>query len=121
MREKLHEFPDIKFILFTGAALVKAHTKEDVAKRAKEFFTWVREDWDLPDDNIFIWDLYELQTEGGLYFKDEYADSPDDSHPNKDFSAAASKLLFKRIIDVIESDGKGTSLTGTSVQVTSVR
>ena len=35
---------------------------------------------DQPDDNIYIWDLYSLQTEGGLYFKDEYAVSEKDSH-----------------------------------------
>lgn len=112
LKNKMHEFPNTKFILFTGAALVKANTTEDSALRAKEFFTWVKEEWDQPGDNIFIWDLYSLQTEESLYFKNEYAESETDSHPNKDFSANVSKLLFNRIIDVIDTDGENTSLTG---------
>ena len=112
LKSKMHDFPDHKFILFTGAAQVKMHIKEDQAIRAREFFRWVREEWDQPDDNIYIWDLYSLETEGDLYFKDEYASAPDDSHPNAEFSAKASKLLFKRIVDVIENDGELSSLTG---------
>jgi hypothetical protein len=112
LRDKLHEFPDTKFILFTGAALVKSSVTEDQAKRAKEFFTWVTDEWDLPGDNIYLWDLYMLQTEGGLYFKDEYAASLNDSHPNADFAGKIVKLLFNRIIDVIENNGSETQLTG---------
>jgi hypothetical protein len=69
-------------------------------------------EWDLPDDNIYIWDLYNLQTEGGLYFKDSYAYSVNDSHPNAVFSGNVVELLFNRIIDIIESDGRKTTLTG---------
>ncbi len=112
LKEKLYEFPDTKFILFTGAALVKSAVKEDEAKRAQEFFRWVTSEWDLPGDNIHIWDLYSLETEGGLYFKEEYASSPGNSHPNGEFAAKAAKLLFNRIIDVIERDGMGTKPTG---------
>lgn len=115
LRDKLHEFHDTKFILFTGAAQVKANLAEDEALRAKEFFEWVRNEWDLPSDNIYIWDLYTLETEGGLYFKDEYAMSPTDSHPNETFASRASSLLFNRIIDVIENNGKGTTLTGEKI------
>jgi hypothetical protein len=112
LREKLHEFPNTKFILFTGAALVKSAVSEDAAERAKEFFTWVTDEWDLPEDNIHIWDLYSLQTEGGSYFKDEYATSPDNSHPNGEFAVKVAQLLFARIIDVIETNGNGTKCTG---------
>jgi len=112
LRDKLHEFPDTKFILFTGAAQAKSKITEDEAKRAREFFTWVTEEWDLPDDNIFIWDLYQLETEGGLYFRTEYATSSIDSHPNTSFARKAVKLLFNRIIDIIETNGNKTTLTG---------
>ncbi len=113
LRDKLHSFSETKFILFTGAVQVRANLPEDEAKRAKKFFDWVRDEWDLPEDNIFLWDLYQLETEGGLYLKDEYALSPRDSHPNKTFAMKASELLFQRIIDVIENEGKETDLTGT--------
>ena len=112
LRDKLHEFPEVKFILFTGATQVRANTTEDEAERTKAFFKWVTEEWDLPNDNIYLWDLYGLQTEGGLYFKNEYAVSPTDSHPNKYFAGRVVKLLFNRIIDIIDNDGKSTYLTG---------
>ncbi len=112
LREKLQEFSTTKFILFTGAAQVSSNTTEDKAKRAREFFGWVKDEWDQPGDNVYLWDLYSLQTEGGLYFKEEYSISKNDSHPNKDFAVKSAKLLFKRIIDVIENNGNGTQLTG---------
>lgn len=112
IRDKMLEFPDNKFILFTGAVQVQAFLTEEEAYRAREFHDWVTQEWDQPEDNIFLWDLYQLQTEDGLYFKDEYAVSPEDSHPNKTFAGGAANLLFNRIIDVIENGGKTTTLTG---------
>ena len=113
LRDKLHAFPETKFILFTGAVHVKENLKEDEAIRAKEFYTWVTEEWDLPDDNIYLWDLYSLQTEGGLYFKDEYAVSFNNSHPNGIFAGRVVNLLFNRIVDVIETNGERTTPEGT--------
>ncbi len=112
LRDKLHEFPDTKFILWTGAAQVKSAVSEDEAKRAREFFSWVKDEWDLPGDNIYIWDLYSLETEEGLYFKEEYASSPNDSHPNGEFAGKAAQLIFNRIVDVIDNEGTRTALTG---------
>jgi len=112
LRDKLHEFPDNKFILFTGAVQVRQFLTEEEAYRAREFHDWVTQEWDQPEDNIFLWDLYQLQTEEGLYFKDEYAVSPEDSHPNKTFAGRAATLLFNRIIDVIDNGGKTTTLAG---------
>ena len=82
------------------------------ALRSKEFFGWVTDEWDLPGDNIYIWDLYSLQTEGSLYFKDEYAVSPTNSHPNDEFAGRVVKDLFNRIIDVVENNGNGTLSNG---------
>jgi len=115
LREKLLQFPETKFILFTGAAQVQSKISEDEALRAKEFFKWVVEEWDLPGDNVHLWDLYSLETEGGLYFKEEYARSATDSHPNPKFADEAVRLLFSRIVDVIENDGNGTTLAGQSL------
>jgi len=115
LKDKLHEFPDTKFIIFTGAALEKNSVKEDEARRAKEFFSWVINDWDVPNDNIHLWDLYTLETDGGLYLKDEYTKSPGDSHPNDLFASKASEMLYNRIIDVIENNGEKTGLTGETI------
>lgn len=110
--EKMHTFPETKFIVWTGAAQVENNLSEDEAKRARIFFDWVKDEWDQEGDNVFIWDLYELETEGGLFLKDEYAVSPNDSHPNKSFSKNAAQLFFNRIVDIIENNGEQTSLTG---------
>ena len=112
LRDKLAEYPDTKFILFTGAVQVKANITEDEAIRAKGFFAWVINEWDKPDDNIYLWDFYSLETEGGLYFKDGYAESPNNSHPNASFADQVASLLFNRIIDIIEKNGSETQLNG---------
>ena len=115
LKQKMHEFPQTKFILWTGAALTKANTTEENAKRAEEFFNWVKYEWNAPDDNIYLWDFREIETEGGLYLKDEYAVNTDNSHPNREFNGKAAKLFIQRIVDVIENDGKNTNLAGNPV------
>lgn len=112
LREKLHQFPDTKFILLTGAAQIASQINLDEAKRAKQFFQWVTDEWDTPEDNVFLWDLRTLQTEGDLYFKEEYSVSNNNSHPNKQFAGKVVKLFSNRIIDIIENNGTMTKLTG---------
>ena len=112
LRDKLLEFPETKFIVWTGAVQTKARLTEEEALRSREFFNWVKEEWDQVNDNIYLWDFYTLETEGELYLKDEYATSPEDSHPNYVFARKAADLLFNRIIDVIEKNGNTTTLTG---------
>ncbi len=110
LKAKLREFPQTRFIVWTGAALAKSD--EGAGKRAREFFTWVKNQWDEKGDNIFVWDFYKLETEGGLYLKPEYCAKPGDSHPGPDFSRACAPLLGQRIVDVIEGRGDSGSLTG---------
>lgn len=112
LKKKMHEFPDTKFILFTGAVQVKYYLSEEEANRAKAFYDWVINEWNEENDNIYLWDLYALQTEGGLYFKDEYALTPFNSHPGGNFSKKVSRLFANRILDVVENDGKKTTKTG---------
>ena len=112
LKKKMHEFSGTKFIVVTGAALVKNKTNLEQAEKARDFFNWVKNEWDEKDDNIFIWDLYELETDGGIYLKDRYAENDSNSHPNKKFSSAVSPLLCQRIVNVIEGRGDRSSLTG---------
>jgi len=112
LKNKLHEFPNTKFILWTGAARVKSQIDSATAMRAKNFFNWVRFQWDSPYDNIYLWDFYELETAGALYLKDEYTYGNNDSHPNKAFGAKVAPLFCQRIVDVIENNGLRTTLTG---------
>jgi hypothetical protein len=112
LKEKLHQFPDTKFILWTGAALTKGSTTEESARLAEEFFNWVTGTWDEPGDNIYLWDFRRIEVGDGLYLKDEYASSLGDSHPKPEFNARAAKLFVNRLTDVIENKGTKTSLMG---------
>lgn len=104
LKEKMNEFPNTKFLIWTGAAQVENNIKEEDAQRAKDFFDWIKTEWNSQNKNIFIWDFYGLETEGQLYLKPEFAISPSNSHPNKEFAKKASIQFCKRIIEVIETN-----------------
>jgi len=112
LKERLHQFPAKKFIVWTGAALTELTTTPENAERARQFFEWVRNSWDEKKDNIFVWDLWTLETGGGLYLLPEYAASSVDPHPNGTLSLLAAPLIGQRIVDVIEGAGDSASITG---------
>jgi hypothetical protein len=112
LRDKMREFPDTRFIVWTGSALVEASTNADEAGRARAFADWVKQTWDEPGDNIFVWDFRQLETGGGLYLLAENAAAADDSHPNGTFATATAPLFGQRVVDVIEGRGDTGSLTG---------
>lgn len=112
LKIKMHEFPNTKFLVWTGAVRIESQTTEENIIRSRDFFNWVRHEWDEPGDNIFLWDFYELETEGGLYFKTDYALNPNDSHPNNSFSTRIAQLFCQRIVDVIEGRGDTSNITG---------
>ncbi len=60
----MRSFPDTTFIVWTGAALTEATTTPDEAQRTREFFDWVKTEWDEPGDNIFLWDFYAARDRG---------------------------------------------------------
>jgi hypothetical protein len=102
LKKKMHEFPDNKFIVWTPAVFIKNQMTEDEARRTQEFHHWVLDEWHEKGDNIFIWDFYNYETQGGLFMLDEYSDGPSNAHPNREFSAKVSPLFSKFIIDVAE-------------------
>lgn len=104
LKQKLYEFPNTKFLIWTGAVQVESNSTKEQAQRAKTFFDWVRNEWDTPNDNIYIWDFYELETEGTLYLKPEFSRNPNDSHPNQSFAKRVSRLFCVRIVEVIEQN-----------------
>ncbi|MFA5134428.1 MAG: hypothetical protein WC505_01415 [Patescibacteria group bacterium] len=112
LKDKMLEFPENTFIVWTGAAQVQEATSADSAERAREFFTWVADTWDEPGDNIFIWDFYSLETEGSLYVQGGYSAGPGDSHPSSGFSQTVAPLFGRRITSVIEGNGDSSSITG---------
>lgn len=112
LKKKLLEFSDKKFILWTPTAQLKSQTNEEEAKRADEFYRWVRDEWDQKGDNIFLWDFRSFQVEGGIYFKDEFADAINNSHPNRTFSTRVAPYFCNRIVDVIENRGDLNNIDG---------
>ncbi len=116
LRNKMQYFPNNKFIVWTGAALTKENTTLEKANRTRHFIDWVRNEWDEPSDNIFLWDFYQLETGGDLFMKDAFAESRTDPHPNNSFAGKSYSLFCKRVVDIIESGGINTELTGQSKQ-----
>lgn len=112
LKDRMHEFGQTRFIVWTGAAETEQATNPESAERARTFFAWVRDTWDEPGDNIFVWDFRTLETGGGLYLKPSYASAPDDPHPNEAFSTSVAPLIGRRIVDVIEGRGDSGSVTG---------
>ena len=102
LKTKMHEFPENKFIVWTPAVNTEKLMSEEEAVRTRQFRDWVISEWDEKGDNIFVWDFYEYETEGGLYLAAKNAYSPDNSHPGKEFSARIAPLFGQFIIDVIE-------------------
>ncbi len=112
LKDKMREFPETKYIVWTIPALVKNKTTQEQAVRANRFSKWMKEEWDEPNDNIFIWDFRFLETNGEIYLKSEYARSESDSHPNTSLASNVAPLFCQRIIDIIETNGVNTTLTG---------
>jgi hypothetical protein len=113
LKARMRQFPDKKFIVWTGAALVQSATTPENAQRARQFFDWVKNTWDERGDNIFVWDFRALETSGSgnnLYLRSDY--SAGDSHPNDTLARLAAPLIGQRIVDVIEGRGDTGSLTG---------
>ncbi len=96
--------------MWTGAALIETETSPEQAERAKRFFDWVKSTWDEPGDNIYVFDFFALETDGGRYFLSKY--SAGDSHPNETFAARVAPLFCQRLVDVIGGKGDTASITG---------
>jgi hypothetical protein len=101
LKTKIHEFPPTKFIVWTPAVMTRNQLSEAEALRTLEFYKWMTGEWNEKGDNIFIWDFYKYETEGGLYLADKYAEGSANSHPNRKFAAWVSPLFCKFVIDVV--------------------
>jgi hypothetical protein len=113
LKAKMRTFPNTRFIVWTGAA--RAQTIVDgnpeAGARSRTFFTWVKNTWDEPGDNIYVWDFFELETEGGNFLLPGYA-SDTEGHPNAAFCETVAPYFVNRLVDVIEGRGDVTNITG---------
>jgi len=113
IKDRMHQFPEKRFIVWTPTALHQAKTNPEEAGRANQFSTWVKQSWDEKGDNIFVWDWRQLETDPeGLYVNPELAEKPNSDYPSPAFAARVAALLGHRIVDVIEGRGDSSSLTG---------
>ena len=106
LKTKMHEFPDNKFIVWTPAVNTQRLMAQEEAMRTRQFHEWITNEWDEKGDNIFIWDFYHYETEGGLYMLDKYSKVPNNSHPGDEFSARLAPLFGQFIIDVITGEAE---------------
>jgi hypothetical protein len=100
LKDKMHEFPKNKFIVWTPAVHVKNNLTSEEALRTNDFYKWVKDEWDEKGDNILIWDFYAYETEGGLYLQDKYASGANDSHPNMELSGKLAPIFAQYVFDV---------------------
>jgi len=112
LKAKLRSFPNVRFVVWTGAALLSAETSPEQADRAKQFFDWVKSTWDEKGDNIYVWDFFGLETDGGKYLLKAHGSG--DSHPNEAFAAEVAPFFGQRLIDVIGGTGDTASIAGSA-------
>jgi hypothetical protein len=104
LKAKMHEFPENKFIVWTPAVNTKKLMTEEEALRTRSFYEWMINEWDEKGDNVYIWDFYQYETEGGFFLIEKNAFSPDNSHPNREFAGRVAPLFGKFIVDVISNN-----------------
>lgn len=112
LKKKMREFPNVRFIVWTPAVELNGNIDAAQAKRTRDFAKWVVQDWDEKGDNIFVWDFYSYETDGGLFMKRENSVGKNDAHPNKKFSSQVAPNFARRIVDVIEGRGDSASVLG---------
>jgi hypothetical protein len=109
LKDRLHQFSNI-FLVWTGAVQIQGSISAESAQRMRTFVDWVKNVWDEPGDNIYIFDFYALETEGGLYLRNGYA--ADEGHPTDAFAQMVAPWFSQRIVNVLNGNGDSTSLTG---------
>lgn len=115
LKEKMNSFPDKTFVVWTVPPKTKGDTNDEAAKLTNEFVEWTKSEWDVPGDNIHLWDYHALAMEGspdGVHPKDGYSVGEKDSHPGKEISASASKRFAQRLSDVMAGQGDTAPITG---------
>lgn len=115
LKKKLHQYPDTKFVVWTVAASTRPQNKR--AKHVKSqnlaFYKWVKNVWDEPGDNIYVFDFRKLETRGKLDFMSNAdAAAPKDSHPGDRIAAYVAPYFANRLRHIVEGQGDSTPLTG---------
>ena len=112
LRDAMHRFPGTTFIVWTLPPKVATDTDPTAAELARQFATWVRQEWDQPGDNVFLWDYRAIAAPDDLYLPAAWAVGERDSHPGTELSRRAAALFVQRLVDVVAGRGDRTPATG---------
>lgn len=115
LKAKMNAFPDKTFVVWTIPPKTQGDTSDEAARLTNEMVAWMKSDWDVKGDNVFLWDYHELAMEGspdGLHPKEGYSVGKKDSHPGEEISASASKRFAQRLSDVMAGKGDTSPITG---------
>ncbi|MBT3395252.1 hypothetical protein HN412_02340, partial [archaeon] len=115
LREKLSEYPDTLFILWTLPPRHRNHnpsfgSASSNAQRATDFTEWVKNDW-LDEgsgnyENLYIFDFRGHMinpSDNFLKYEYELSHSGDDSHPNSVANNYVVPIFSQFVVDSIES------------------
>lgn len=114
LREAFNAYPNTTFVMWTMPPRVASQTTPQAARLAAELNDWMRTEWDVPGDNVFLWDFRALALEGGPgnFPPRGYSVNGYDSHPSTAFAQRVAPLLGRRIVDVHEGRGDSGPRTG---------
>lgn len=107
VRDKLTEYPNTLFIMWTGAPLHRLATTEEKGLRARSFANWVKNDMLATGtfSNIKVFDYFDLTAgeDNFLKYNYEISHSDSDSHPNTQAAQDVAPLFAQFIVDSIEA------------------
>lgn len=88
--------PDKTFVVVTAPPLGRNNTTSTEANNARNFNEWLAHDWleNYEEDNVYVFDFYDVLTKNGASNYLEYSDDPYDDHP----SMAGNKVATRAFI-----------------------
>jgi hypothetical protein len=101
----MESYPNKFFVIWTGAPNVEAETSPNSALWAHQFYKWAKDTLASGLDatygafppNVYVFDFFHKLINENYYLRPEYADAPNDAHPN----AAASNLIAPQLVQEI--------------------
>ena len=118
LKQRLHQFPLKKFILWTGPPLSRQATNADEALLAQQFFDWVMNTWDQAGDNIFMWDYRSLATDADGYLAARHESFAGQFSSQCRVCPERRATARRRMVDVIEGRGDIAPRSGMPVRNT---
>jgi type IX secretion system substrate protein len=105
--EKMADYPDNFFVIWTNAPLVAAATNDNAANLSHQFSYWAKNilaegldpDFGAFPANVLVFDYFHLTAGTDYKLKPSYAASSSDSHPNGTATDAVAPVMVAEIFD----------------------